>query len=145
MLLLHGKCNPKWFPWLGHGKMLKMTIFPKFLYLLTAPPIHIPSYFLKNVNQRFNDLIGNHKKHRFPCILLSLPKAQGDLLFLDITRHHMAPHLTRLTDQTGIDLWTWRDGYSLHSLSLLQGQVWGDPTMRTTQPLQPCWGPVFMP
>lgn len=84
--------------WFGRCSILKMTILPKFLYLLQAVPIHIPASFFKQVNTAFIKFLWAGKKPRISKRILSFPKLQGGIAMPDIKTYYHAVHLSRLID-----------------------------------------------
>lgn len=77
---------------------LKMTILPKFLYLLMTLPIYIPTSFLKLLNVIFDKFLWTQKHPRLKTSMLALLKKKGGQAFPNIQKYHTAVHLTRLVD-----------------------------------------------
>lgn len=84
--------------WLGRCNILKMTILPKFLYLMQALPIHIPSSYFKQVQAVFKDFVWAKKRPCLPHKLLVLSKLRGGLALPDMRAYYQAVHLGRLLD-----------------------------------------------
>lgn len=83
---------------MGRCNILKMTILPKFLYLMQALPIHIPASYFKQVQSIFTEFVWAKKRPRLPHNLLVLPKQNGGLALPNIRKYHQAVHLGRLID-----------------------------------------------
>lgn len=49
--------------WFGRCNLLKMCILPKYLYLFQALPIHIPTYYFKQVHSLFTKFVWVYKKN----------------------------------------------------------------------------------
>lgn len=81
--------------WLGRCNILKMTILPKFLYLMQALPIHIPSSYFKQVQAVFKDFFWAKKRPCLPHKLLVLSKLRGGLALPDMRAYYQAVHLGR--------------------------------------------------
>lgn len=86
------------YSWFGRISLLKMSILPKFLYLLQALPIRIPISYLKQVNALFIKFVWAYKKPRFSFHLMTLPKQHGGLAFPDIRAYYQAIHIGRIVD-----------------------------------------------
>lgn len=84
--------------WLEHCNIVKMSILPKFLYLLQALPIRIPTTYLKQCQKLIFDFIWAYKKPWLRRSQLILPKRQGGLAVPDIREYYQAIHLSRVVD-----------------------------------------------
>lgn len=95
--------------WFGRCNILKMCILPKFLYLMQALPIQIPTRYFDQTNSLFLDFIWSHKRPRINRKQITLPKLYGGLAVPDICKYQQATHLTRLIDwnrHNTTKLWT---------------------------------------
>lgn len=95
--------------WLWRCNILKMCILPKFLYLLQALPIQMPSSYFDQVRAVFFDFIWAHKRPRLNRRQIMLPKQYGGLAVPDLRKYYQATHLTRLIDwnrHQSMKLWT---------------------------------------
>lgn len=95
--------------WFGRCNILKMTILPKFLYLLQTIPIHIPADYFNQIRSIFIKFLWAGKKPRLHRKILSLPKRYGGLAMPELQTYYRATHLSRLIDwcrHTTTKLWT---------------------------------------
>lgn len=101
--------NTGLYSWFGRCNILKMCILPKFLYLIQALPVHIPSHYFVQASALFFNFIWAHKRPRLNKRLLTLPKTYGGLAVPDIHKYQQATHLTGLIDwnrHQSTKLWT---------------------------------------
>lgn len=75
-----------------------MCILPKFLYLMQALPIHIPSSYFAQTSALFFEFIWAHKRPRLNRRQLTLPNSFGGLAVPDLRKYFYATYLTRLID-----------------------------------------------
>lgn len=108
--LLH-KWNTGLHSWFGRCNLLKMTILPKYLYLLQALPIKIPPLYFLQVQTLFTRFVWTHKKPRLPYSQLYLQKHLGGLALPNVRTYYQAVCLGRIVD--------WRR----HSTSKLWAQI----------------------
>lgn len=83
---------------IGRCNILKMTILPKFLYLMQALPIHIPGSYFRQVHAAFTHFLWAGKSPRLQWKVLSLPKLHGGLALPEVRTYYWAAHLVRLLD-----------------------------------------------
>lgn len=103
------KWNSGLHSWFGRYSILKMSILPKFLYLLQTIPIRIPVNYFNQVRAAFIHFLWAGKRPRPHRGVLSLPKSNGGLAMLDLRTYYRATHLSRLIDwcrHTHTKLWT---------------------------------------
>lgn len=84
--------------WFGRCNLLKMSILPKFIYLIQALPIHIPPFFFRQIHALFIRFVWAHKRPRLRRSQMTLPKQFGGLALPDIRLYYMASHLGRILD-----------------------------------------------
>lgn len=84
--------------WFGRCNLLKMSILPKFIYLIQALPIHIPPLFFKQIHSLFTRFVWAHKRPRLRRTQMTLPKQYGELALPDIRIYYLASHLGRILD-----------------------------------------------
>lgn len=70
--------------WFGRCNILKMSFLPKFLYLLQALPIYVPSTYFNQIRTLFSYLIWAHKRLCLNKRQPSLPKQYGGLAVPDL-------------------------------------------------------------
>lgn len=102
------KWNTRLHLWFGCCNILKMSMLSKFLYLLQALPIYIPSHYFKLIQRVFFEFIWAHKHPRLKRDQLTLPKQYGVLAVPEVCKYYQAVHLSRLIDWNGhqdIKLW----------------------------------------
>lgn len=64
-------------PWFGCCSAIKMTVFPRLLYLFQWLPIKVPPAFLREVNRVFANCIWNYKPPTTSFMTLRRTKRQG--------------------------------------------------------------------
>lgn len=84
--------------WFGWCSILKMSILPKFLYLLDSLPIHIPMSYLRLVQSTFTRFVWAHKRPRLRYRILTAPKSMGGVALQDVAWYRLACHLSRWLD-----------------------------------------------
>lgn len=84
--------------WFGKCNLLKMSILPKFLYLLQTLPIKIPPQYFKQIHSIFIKFIWAKSKPRLRRNYLTLPKHYGGLALPDLKNYYKAIHLGRIID-----------------------------------------------
>lgn len=84
--------------WYGRCNLIKMSILPKFIYLIQALPIQIRPSFFKQVQALFTRFVWAHKKPQLSQSQMTLPKHYGGLALPDIRQYYLASHLGCILD-----------------------------------------------
>lgn len=75
-----------------------MSILPKFLYLMQALPVNIPTAYFRKVQSTFTTFVWAKQRPRLSNKILVLPKQSGGLALPDVRAYYQAVHLGRLID-----------------------------------------------
>ena len=84
--------------WFGRASLIKMTILPRFLYIMQTIPIKIPIAFFTTFRRACSYFIWRGKRPRIKFSRLNLPKSGGGIALLDLRKYHQAALLTRIVD-----------------------------------------------
>lgn len=84
--------------WFGRSALLKMTIFPRFLYLMQTIPIHLPTAFFTTYRQACSLFIWKNSPPRIKYTQLTRTKTKGGIGLPDLYKYYLACHLTRIVD-----------------------------------------------
>lgn len=94
--------------WMGRCNAIKITAFPRLLYLFQTLPIKVPVLFLLDVSRAFTKFVWNFKRSRDPFKTLYCPRSLGGLSFPDVRLYYHSCHLTRVihwSRQSGYKQW----------------------------------------
>lgn len=127
--------------WFGRCNLLKMSILPKYVYLLQTLPIKIPSQYFKQVHSLFIKFIWANKR---PCIPRSqLSKHSGGIALPDVLKYYQAVHLGQLIDwscHSRDKLWVQIE--QAQTDVLLKGAPWCYDNLPSCLKLHPLIGPT---
>lgn len=84
--------------WFGRYNLIKISILPKFIYLIQALPIQIPPSFFRQVQALFTRFVWAHNKPRIRRSQMALPKHCGGLALPDVQQYYLASHLGCILD-----------------------------------------------
>lgn len=84
--------------WFGRASLIKMTILPRFLYVMQTIPIRLPLSFFNTFRKACSSFIWRSKPPRIKFTRLNLPKNKGGIALPDLQKYHQAALLTRIVD-----------------------------------------------
>uniref|UniRef100_A0A3P8QX47 Reverse transcriptase domain-containing protein n=1 Tax=Astatotilapia calliptera TaxID=8154 RepID=A0A3P8QX47_ASTCA len=80
----------------GRLNIIKMTIFPKFLYLFQCLPIFLTKSFFNNLNSQISSFIWNKKPPRLKQSVLQRPRSAGGLALPNFLFYYWAANIRAL-------------------------------------------------
>lgn len=89
--------SPHKLSWLGRIHAIKMTLFPRILYLFRALPIAINRNHLKRFQGKIIKFIWGGKGYRFSRNTLYAPKSKGGLGLPELFKYYQAARLAQLS------------------------------------------------
>ena len=84
--------------WFGRASLIKMTILPRFLYIMQTLPIKIPLSFFNTFRKACSSFIWRGRPPRIRFSRLNLPRNGGGIALPDLRKYHQAAILTRIVD-----------------------------------------------
>lgn len=67
------------YSWFGRCNIIKMSVFPRILYLFQTLPMHTPFSFFKDINRTFARFVWAYHPSCLLFKILCLPKQDGGL------------------------------------------------------------------
>lgn len=126
--------------WFGSLALVKMTILPRFLYLMKTIPVHLPTTFFAMYRQACSRFIWKDSPPRIKYARLTRTKIKGGIGMPNLYKYYLACHLTRITNwHIHYDKKLWvhiENSFSrspIHDLPWLMPKHW--PTESLTHPL----------
>lgn len=91
--------------WMGRCKAIKMTAFPRLLYLFQTLPVKIPVWFMRDISREFTDFVWNHKRPWIPYRTLCCPRSHGGLSLPDVRLYYHLATVIAWNRHAGLKQW----------------------------------------
>lgn len=106
----------------GRINIIKMNIFPKFLYLFQCLPIFLTKSFFKNLNSQISSFIWNKKPPRRKQSVLQRPRSAGGLALPNFLFYYWASNIKAMLYWVQVDddlpSWATLEKFSVKQVTL---------------------------